>query len=70
MTEVPEPTRRTEPIWLEPFPDILLEGIPDQAPKPEARYEAKEARALLGAPSVNHSGDVSEQRRPPSVHRS
>jgi RNA polymerase sigma-70 factor (TIGR02960 family) len=46
MTEVPAPTRRAEPIWLEPYPDVLLEGIPDQAPGPEARYEAKEAIAL------------------------
>ena len=36
MTEMPEPTRYGEAIWLEPFPDVLLEGIPDQAPGPEA----------------------------------
>src|ERR1700709_1668407 len=24
MTEVTEPTRRTEPIWVEPYPDVLL----------------------------------------------
>jgi RNA polymerase sigma-70 factor, ECF subfamily len=46
MTERPEPTRYGEAIWLEPFPDVLLEGIPDQAPGPEARYEAKEAIEL------------------------
>ncbi|MBV8952949.1 MAG: sigma-70 family RNA polymerase sigma factor, partial [Solirubrobacterales bacterium] len=46
MTERPEPTRYGEAIWLEPFPDILLEGIPDQAPGPEARYETKEAIEL------------------------
>ena len=46
MTNVPEPTRRAEPIWLEPFPDVLLEGIPDEAPGPEARYETKEAIGL------------------------
>src|SRR5438067_1643459 len=34
MTEVTEPTRRAEPIWLEPFPDVLLEGVPDEAPGP------------------------------------
>lgn len=32
MTEVPEPTRRASPVWLEPYPDVLLEGIPDTAP--------------------------------------
>jgi RNA polymerase sigma factor (sigma-70 family) len=29
---VPEPTRETEIIWLEPMPDVLLEGLPDQRP--------------------------------------
>ena len=46
MSEMPEPTRHGGAIWLEPFPDVLLEGIPDQAPGPEARYEAKEAIEL------------------------
>jgi RNA polymerase sigma-70 factor (TIGR02960 family) len=54
MTEVPEPTRRTEPIWLEPFPDILLEDIPDEAPGPEARYEVKEAIALAFIVGLQH----------------
>ncbi len=42
----PEPTRRAEPVWLQPFPDALLDGLPDDAPGPEARYEAKEAVGL------------------------
>ena len=46
MTEMPEPTRYGEAIWLEPFPDVLLEGLPDRAPGPEARYETKEAIEL------------------------
>jgi len=46
MTELPEPTRHAEPIWLEPYPDVLLEGIPDETPGPEARYETKEAIEL------------------------
>jgi RNA polymerase sigma-70 factor (ECF subfamily) len=46
MTEMPEPTRSGEAIWLEPLPDVLLEGIPDEAPGPEARYETKEAIEL------------------------
>jgi RNA polymerase sigma-70 factor (TIGR02960 family) len=50
----PEPTRRNEPIWLEPFPDVLLEGIPDDAPGPEARYEAKEAIALAFIAGLQH----------------
>jgi RNA polymerase sigma-70 factor (TIGR02960 family) len=46
MVEPPEPTRRTEPIWLEPYPDVLLEDIPDRSPGPEARYETREAVKL------------------------
>jgi RNA polymerase sigma-70 factor (ECF subfamily) len=42
----PEPTRRTEPLRLQPYPDALLDDLPDNAPGPEARYEAKEAVAL------------------------
>ena len=41
--ELPEPTRLGEAAWLEPYPDVLLEGLPDTAPGPEARYEAAEA---------------------------
>jgi RNA polymerase sigma-70 factor (TIGR02960 family) len=46
MPEPPPPTRRSEPIWLQPYPDVLLEGLPDSAPGPAARYETKEATAL------------------------
>jgi RNA polymerase sigma-70 factor (TIGR02960 family) len=51
MVEPPEPTRRTDPIWLEPYPDVLLEGVPDRSPGPAARYEAREAveLAFIGA---------------------
>ena len=41
--ELPEPTRLGEVVWLEPYPDVLLEGLADVAPGPEARYEATEA---------------------------
>jgi RNA polymerase sigma-70 factor (TIGR02960 family) len=51
---MPEPTRYGEAIWLEPYPDVLLEGIPDQAPGPEARYEAKEAIALAFIVGLQH----------------
>ena len=45
-TGLPAPTRMTEPLWLEPYPDVMLEGIADLAPGPDARYETKEAVAL------------------------
>jgi RNA polymerase sigma-70 factor (TIGR02960 family) len=57
MDEAPRPTRRVEPVWLEPYPDVLLEGIPDQSPGPAARYEARE--------SVELAFIVALQRLPP-----
>ncbi len=42
----PEPSRVGEVIWLQPYPDLLLEGLADAAPGPEARYEAAEAISL------------------------
>lgn len=44
--EPPEPTRRGEATWLQPYPDRLLEQIPDAGPGPERRYERKEAVEL------------------------
>jgi RNA polymerase sigma-70 factor (TIGR02960 family) len=44
--DLPQPTRLTEALWLEPCPDDLLEGLADAAPGPDARYEAKEAVSL------------------------
>jgi RNA polymerase sigma-70 factor (TIGR02960 family) len=46
VPEPPAPTRRRDPIWLEPYPDALLEGVPDHSHDPEARYEAREAIGL------------------------
>jgi RNA polymerase sigma-70 factor (TIGR02960 family) len=46
MAEPPEPTRRGEPLWLEPYPDALLDTVADTSPGPEARYEFKEAVGL------------------------
>jgi len=42
----PEPTRLGEVLWLEPYPDLLLEGVADPTPGPEARYQAREAISL------------------------
>ena len=44
--EPPEPTRLGEVVWLEPYPDVLLEGLALNPPGPEARYEATEAISL------------------------
>jgi RNA polymerase sigma-70 factor (TIGR02960 family) len=50
----PEPTRMREPVWLEPYPDVLLDDIRDDAPGPEARYESKEAIALAFTVGLQH----------------
>ena len=42
----PVPNGVTEVTWLQPYPDILLEGLADAAPGPEASYEAAEAISL------------------------
>ncbi len=44
--EPPEPTRLGEVLWLEPYPDTLLDETMDRAAGPEARYEAREAISL------------------------
>jgi RNA polymerase sigma-70 factor (TIGR02960 family) len=54
MTELPEPSRLSEPVWVEPYPDVLLEGLADDAPGPEARYEAKEAMSLAFVAGLQH----------------
>jgi RNA polymerase sigma-70 factor (TIGR02960 family) len=52
--ESPAPTRREDPIWLEPYPDVLLEGSPDLAPGPEARYETRESIGLAFVAGLQH----------------
>jgi RNA polymerase sigma-70 factor (TIGR02960 family) len=42
----PEPNATSHVMWLEPYPDLLLEGIQDTAPGPDARVEAREAISL------------------------
>jgi RNA polymerase sigma-70 factor (ECF subfamily) len=44
--EPPQPTRLGEIVWLEPFPDTLLEGVMDVPLGPEARYEQAESISL------------------------
>jgi RNA polymerase sigma-70 factor (TIGR02960 family) len=44
--EPPEPTRLGEVVWLEPYPDALLEGPTGVPLGPEARYEQTESVSL------------------------
>jgi RNA polymerase sigma-70 factor (TIGR02960 family) len=43
---LPEPTRLGETVWVQPYPDIFLEALPDDSPGPEARYETRESVSL------------------------
>jgi RNA polymerase sigma-70 factor (TIGR02960 family) len=52
-----EPTRRGEPLRLSPYPDGMLDDLPDLGASPEARYEAREAITLAFVTAV--------QRLPP-----
>ncbi len=45
-TSLLEPTRVGEVVWLEPYPDILLVGLPDDSPGPDVRYETRESVSL------------------------
>jgi len=44
--EPPEPSRLGEVLWLEPYPDALLEEVADPTAGPEARYEQRESISL------------------------
>lgn len=41
-----EPTRAGEVVWLEPYPDILMDGLADDSPGPDVRYETRESVSL------------------------
>jgi RNA polymerase sigma-70 factor (TIGR02960 family) len=48
----PEPTRVGEVFWLQPYPDVLLDAMPDASPGPEASYESREAISLAFVTAV------------------
>ena len=54
MAEPPEPTRMAQPMWLDPYPDALLERLADSAPGPEASYETREAVGLAFTAGLQH----------------
>ncbi len=53
-SQPPEGGPATDVPWLEPYPDAALEGVPDVAPGPEARYEMHEAVQLAFVAAIQH----------------
>jgi RNA polymerase sigma-70 factor (ECF subfamily) len=45
-TPPPKAARAGEVLWLEPYPDVLLDGLADDSPGPDARYETRESVSL------------------------
>jgi len=41
-------------LWVEPYPDVLLEGIAEDAPGPDARYETRETIELAFIVGLQH----------------
>jgi RNA polymerase sigma-70 factor (ECF subfamily) len=52
--EPPPPTRLNDVIWLEPYPDVLLDELADARPGPEAAIEAREAISLAFITALQH----------------
>ncbi|HEX4864987.1 MAG TPA: sigma-70 family RNA polymerase sigma factor [Acidimicrobiales bacterium] len=53
--EPPEPTRLGEMVWLEPYPDVLLERVSDPTAGPEGRFEAREVISLAFVTALQQS---------------
>lgn len=45
-TTAPAPSGAEKITWLQPYPDALLDGVPDSGPGPDARAEQDEAVSL------------------------
>jgi RNA polymerase sigma-70 factor (TIGR02960 family) len=50
----PEPTRLADPVWLEPYPDVLLDGLPEMVAGSEARYGTEESISLAFVAALHH----------------
>lgn len=49
-----QPGEPAEIPWLEPYPDRLLEGLPDRGPGPEATYDLRESVELAFVAAVQY----------------
>jgi DNA-directed RNA polymerase specialized sigma24 family protein len=64
-----EPIRTVEPTWLEPYPDVLLDDLPDVAPGPEARYDGPPRSASSSAITPRPSSRATSIGSSPSSAR-
>src|SRR5262249_4085720 len=46
MDVLPASSGQGEVLWLEPYPDVLLDQLSDDAPGPQGRYESRESISL------------------------
>jgi RNA polymerase sigma-70 factor (ECF subfamily) len=53
-TKMPQGRPNSDVLWLEPYPDSELEGLPDEAPGPAARYELTESIRLAFVAAIQH----------------
>jgi RNA polymerase sigma-70 factor (ECF subfamily) len=54
VDQPPDGAPATEIAWLEPYPDAALEGIADDAPGPDARYEMHESVQLAFIAAIQY----------------
>ena len=62
MTDALEPTRLIEPVWLEPYPDALLEGLPTRSRPGRAIRDAGSRSSSRSSPRCRPSRRASARR--------
>ncbi len=53
-TQMPDGKPAADVAWLEPYPDVELVGVADEAPNPEARYAADESVQLAFVAAIQY----------------
>jgi len=53
-TQKPQGRPDTKTLWIEPYPDVELEKLPDLAARPDARYELRETVRLAFVAAIQH----------------
>jgi Sigma-70 region 2 len=53
----PEPNGTSEVMWLEPYPDLMLEGLAETTPGPDARFETRETISVAFVAALQRAWD-------------